>query len=72
MEAQVEYDATGNFRIRIDHVYGEWVGYNGIAKLVYNHTLYIAVSQYHDGDSLFPVETVMEVDPVPTKECVHV
>lgn len=71
MEAQVEYDAVGNFRIRIDTSYGEWVGYTGIAMLVYNHTTYIAVSPYHDGSPI-PVETVLKIDAVPTKECVHV
>jgi hypothetical protein len=72
MEACVEFDAVGNFRIRIDQKCGQWADYTGIALLVYNQTLYIAVSQYHENDLGLPVETVLEVDAIPTKAAVHV
>lgn len=57
-----EMDDKGFFRIVGRHSVGEWASYYGIATLLEDGKLYIAVSAYHE--SYLPIERVLEITEV--------
>jgi len=58
METEFEMDDEGDFRIRVDTMWSEWVSYRGIARLQIDGIDYFAVSDYHSG--IFPIELVLK------------
>lgn len=65
MDSQFEMSDGGSFRIRVEEVWSEWVGYPYIAVLKKDNRTFIAVSAYfEDNVNGIPVEKVLEVKEV--------